>query len=335
MNSTAPFDSVYIRDHFGDGGEPHKSGLVWVSPDIIPYQKDKLEYPEAERTYDGPDIGKSVLIGRQNDIFIRARNRSKTATRRASVQAFAVESTLVLDITNWEALYTIHGEHKPALFGAKDAKLEPTKIAFLYEPFLLEPPPAGHHCIIAIVHPDDVQIVIPKKFESHAQLIQWLQDNPTVACRNLVKEKAPEKTFIESCAFGNLNDKEAEMLFRLTFTDAPVGAALTLESKDARCPFEYKAEISQPDATITLPNKGSQRVPPKFMSKVTMRIESKYKLPKFRFDLGYYQKVGPSIAGDPEYALYQELAQEVLLDSTTGRTETALHVGQVTYEING
>lgn len=339
MRNPVQYKDVYIRDNFEDIGNP-STGIIYLSPDIVPYHKDELGFPAAKDTYHGPDIGKTFIVNTDNNIYMRARNLGDRV-KRAHVQGYATDASLLL-VPEWKErpLQTLSGERMIQLWNAKGtADLQPGEIALVREPFALTLGAQGHHCIIGVVQSEGNMINVPSKFDSNAAFCDWVIKTPAVAFRNLIKEEAKSHEFSALCKFGNANKQPAQMLFWLQLFGAPAGASITLQSTDKACAFKHEGVVPTSDpgkpVVVTLPREGYQLVPAEYRGELRLTLKAKEKLPKFYFNFGYFEKKTPTDAADAEYALYQELASEVLLDSTTGRTEEVMPVGEISYEING
>ena len=191
-----PYRDVFVRDNFDDDGNAPSSGTVHLSPDIIPYQGGTLDVAQAIATYGGPDIGKPFVQHGANNIYVRAKNLQPAGTESGTVQLYFCPSSLFMIPSQWtgnEVLTAGNTNTVSFVNAAGSMALNPGDICLTAEAFFLDglPPTTNgdHYCLIAVVNTPNETTTIPSCFDSNAAFVAWVQNTPTVAWRNLWRNR--------------------------------------------------------------------------------------------------------------------------------------------------
>jgi len=95
------YADLFSRDNFGDTGIIPSTGNPYQSPDIIPLQSGTLGWPQVQTSYNGPDIGLSVLNGGVNNIYVRSMNLNQQAASSGTVNLYYSKASVFLIPTSW------------------------------------------------------------------------------------------------------------------------------------------------------------------------------------------------------------------------------------------
>jgi len=325
LPTATKYDDVYLRDNFDDGGTVPTAGVVSLSPDIIPYQADLLEWDKIEQ-WNPPDLGKTFLDGKANNIYVRGKNLGTVDATRVTLRGFAVHSALLMGPHLWKnrPLKTNSGKTEVKMVSRRDGEvIKPSSICTGQEAFSLTLDSAGeHYCLVAVIATLRHPITIPDTFPSNPQFVQWVRTNPAVTYRNLVIVRDVTTGFSRTEQFSSLN--KATVQFQIETLNAPVGTKVRLQSTDARCPFDFQRVIPEKDEDgkqVVYCEK--KDVPAKYdgFVRLTFTSHDGKKLPAFDPRFRYYEK--EESIRDEDAAIFERFAEEVVLDSATGETGRA------------
>jgi len=242
------YNDLYVRDNFGDTGVTPSTGNPYQSPDIIPFQDKVLTWTEANSTYAGPDIGKAIVNGGINNIFIRARNLNSVAGA-GKAELYYTDYSLVLIPARWVPVLSA-GKEKSLSFvdGSGKTAIAPNGIAISNPSFLLTGlPPGPHYCMITVVQTTAHPVTIPASFSSNAAFSQWVQNNPAVGWRNISYSPNTLTQMSRIMRFGNINLQAAYFTIVITGRGFVPGTMIRSQCTDAACPIDQSAPLPTPD----------------------------------------------------------------------------------------
>jgi hypothetical protein len=129
------------------------------------------------------------------------------------------------------------------------SNLNPNDIALGNPAFLWTsvPDPNWSHCLIAIVTAPKTVVSIPASFSSNAAFVQWVQNNPAVAWRNIVIVPNSQANVTKNVDFSNQGSVPHYFYFTVTARNCPVNSAVTMQCTDQRCPINWSGAIPAPD----------------------------------------------------------------------------------------
>ncbi|GAB2741889.1 hypothetical protein [Streptomyces bullii] len=250
----AAYRDVLLRDSFLDTGQTPTTGDICQSPDIIPYGDDFLSFDRLESTYEtGPDLGRPVTSGQNNNFYIRAKNYKGSATS-GKVRLWVAPASLLLTPNQWKILYAPGHQVWVPLVNRNDGQqIQSRQIARSKVAFTWGGDPSGaHHCSVAVVDtPDHPAENIPDHFDSNGEFAYWVANSPWVAWRNLVIISAGQYFRTQDVGIGNLDSTPSQFFFKVEARGIPVGQnndnEIQLECTDPRATFKVKTDVPPPD----------------------------------------------------------------------------------------
>jgi hypothetical protein len=238
----ATYQGLLIRDNFQDNGINPPVGDLYTSPDIIPYQNATLDWATAASTYKGPDIGKAVIDNTNNNIYIRGWNIG-SAPITATVDLYYADASLFLLPSTWThvVLPVADNTMVNSSSGAPVTTIQPNTMALTQAPFNLDKlaNPNVHYCFIAVANNNGVETPIPASFPSNAAFSLWVQDNPGVGWRNIVRGTPSQSTSVSYQTFGNANPVQNSFIFSMQGVNLPAGTAWAANCNDQRLSKPY------------------------------------------------------------------------------------------------
>lgn len=253
------YTDIFVRDSFADDGTIPSTGNPTASPDIIPLQGGSLGFPKAATTYPlppGPDLGLPVAPGHVNNIYVRAKNNG-TAPSSGTVNLFYSASNLML-APPWNPISTPAGSAVATMLDvAQSSTIAGGAICLSNPAFLLTNvpalPPNAHYCLVAVINTPLHPITIPASFATNADFALWVQQNPAVGWRNIALVPGGNAQLVATYGFSNLTASQWVIL--CTATGFPTGAPVSVQSTDARVPFQQNGVLPAPD-----PNHNNQQI---------------------------------------------------------------------------
>ncbi|KAK0741562.1 peptidase S8/S53 domain-containing protein [Schizothecium vesticola] len=92
---------VYVRDVVGDDGNPRSGAITYASPDIITRQTQvanpTAQFGAGSGQENNDALSQTVLEGRENFIYIRARNRGSRTAQQVFADVYWTEASTVLN----------------------------------------------------------------------------------------------------------------------------------------------------------------------------------------------------------------------------------------------
>jgi len=243
------YNDLYIRDNFSDTGVIPSTGNPCQSPDIIPYQNGTLAWSTANSTYTGPDLGKSIINGGVNNIYVRAKNLN-TVPGAGAVNLYYANASLFLLPKTWTQITSAGGVKSLSLVdGTGQTSIAAGGIALSNPSFLLTGlPPGPHYCLIATVQTTAHPITIPTSFPTNSAFSQWVQNNPAVGWRNISYAPNAQVQVIRTLAFGNVNQKQEYFYFRIAGRGFVPGTPVNCQCTNSACPINQNLTLPAPDA---------------------------------------------------------------------------------------
>lgn len=229
----ATYEGLLVRTAFGDTGAIPAPECHWTAPDIIPYGRDVLSYERAVETYGGPDLGKPVVNNLNNNIYVRCKNISNK-TMRGNVNLYYANASLFLLPSTWTQLDKPYG-NIPFVGRLNSAQIPEGSIGIVEAPFLLNHlQPGQHFCFIAVANNNNIPFGIPQKFDSNADFVKWIRNNPNVAQRNIDHQPGSEANITEYLTFGNANPVASQFIVAMIGYDIPEKTRWVAQCTDRR-----------------------------------------------------------------------------------------------------
>ncbi|HWK89770.1 MAG TPA: hypothetical protein VNP72_07235 [Longimicrobium sp.] len=272
----AAYQDVFVRDNFGDTGTIPTAGGVSQSPDIIPYGTGILDLTTAASTYAGSDIGQNLVLPGTNNIYVRAKNLQPTGTETARVALYWASSSLFLLPQQWKKnrITAADGTANVSFAGNGGTTLSPNDICLTQEAFYASnvafPSIDGHPCLIAVVNTPNTTVKIPDSFASFPHFVQWVQNNPAVAWRNVNVVPNTVTQILQKMKFGNLESQPNQFLFSIIGRNVPAGTTVSVQCTDLGCPINQQLTMPAPYAGITSVTGFPQVVPANFQGAITL-----------------------------------------------------------------
>lgn len=245
------YNDLYVRENFDDTGNIPSTGIPYQSPDIIPCHDKALTWNEANTSYTGPDIGKSIVNGGINNIYVRSRNLN-TAAGAGKVNLYYSKASLFLLPQTWTQIESA-GKEKSLSFidGKSNTSISPNGVAISNPAFLLTglPPISNsHYCLIAVVQTTAHPITIPSSFPSNAAYDRWAQENPAVSFRNISYSPNTLTQLSRVFRFGNINRNDAYFTIIITGRGFVPGTTITSQCTDKTCPIDQDGVLPKSDS---------------------------------------------------------------------------------------
>jgi hypothetical protein len=223
-NAAATFNGVYMRPNPTSEGTVPAEGTLCTSPDIwIAGTEPVNNFQTALATSEsyGKESGNEVQEGRNNYIYLRAKNGTSVAQTK-TIQVYYAPSGVIQWPSDWEPNVIPTDEGKEF---AQIANLAPGAIGVGNEVFVwqnVQPPPPGsdHYCLIAQVN-DAQNTNPPPKVDTLLNLGELIQSNLEFGWRNtrLVSRGQPSFQFTQRLKIkDNIPARE-----NYTISVAPVG----------------------------------------------------------------------------------------------------------------
>lgn len=243
------YNDLYVRDNFSDTGVTPSQGDLYQSPDIIPYQNEALSWDKASSTYPGPDIGKSIINGGVNNIYVRARNLNSSAGSGQATLYYTNYSLNLCQTNKWVQLKSAGSVAAlPFVNSSGSTSISSNGIALSNPSFLLTGlPPGPHYCMIAVVQTAAHPVTIPQSFSSNAAFSQWVQNNPSVGWRNISYSPNTLTQLSRTARFGNVNSQPADFVIIITGRGFVAGTKINSQCTDAACPINDNQVLPPPD----------------------------------------------------------------------------------------
>lgn len=330
------YKDLYIRDNFNDTGIIPSTGIAYQSPDIIPYQDKTLTWNDASSTYPGPDIGKAIVNGGINNIFVRARNLN-TVAGSGKAELYYTDYSLVLIPSKWVPVLSAGKEKSlPFIDGSGKTSIAPNGIAISNPSFLLTGlPPGPHYCMIAVVQTTAHPVVVPSSFASNAAFAQWVQNNPAVGWRNISYSPNTLTQLSRTMRFGNINLQAAYFTIVITGRGFVPGTMVKSQCTDKACPIDQSAPLPQPDTQGNQVISFVTNVPGNFWGDLVLTATS----PGGNFPTGASLTISYYQIPEMSKALDKKMARRFITLSGTGEkadftTAMLIKVGECTIRIS-
>jgi hypothetical protein len=140
--------------------------------------------------------------------------------------------------------------------GSPSTSIAAGAMALVQAPFTLPrlTNPGVHYCFIAVTNNNGVAMQIPSQFPSNAAFSLWVQDNPGVGWRNIVRGNPSASTSVSYQTFGNANPVSNSFIFSMQGVNLPVGTAWSANCTDQRLgtPFASSGLFSSTGGASTL-----------------------------------------------------------------------------------
>lgn len=251
------YQGLLIRDNFQDNGINPPVGDLYMSPDIIPYQNNVLSWDTASSTYNGPDIGMAVIDNTNNNIYVRGKNIASSPIT-ATVDLYYADASLFLLPSTWihVVLPVADNTMVNSSSGSPVTTIQPNALALVQAPFNLSKlqNPNVHYCFIAVANNNGVQTQIPASFNSNADFSLWVQNNPGVGWRNIVRGTPSQSTSVSYQTFGNANPVPNSFIFSMQGVNLPAGTSWAANCDDQRLgtPYTSSGKFSSTGGASTL-----------------------------------------------------------------------------------
>jgi len=251
------YDDVFIRDGLDDlGSIPYAGTFACVSPDIIP-QPPQTTHPLSwfSDTW-AQDPGQNVTGGTNSIVFLRGRNLKGIATT-ATAFLYAAPSSLLLNSNIWSQspLSTASGSSFATLADVNGAaSIGPNDICAHTDPFVLNlPVPTNfHYCMVArIVTPDHAN-PIPPPFQSNADFVTWVVQNPNVAWRNITVFAPTSGPISQAQSFANIDKTDESYWFMVSGKGFPEMTKVVIEGVTPGCTFSTTGFFGDPGGQQTV-----------------------------------------------------------------------------------
>jgi hypothetical protein len=242
------YTDIYVRDNFGDTGVVPSTGNACASPDLIPLQGGTLGWPQAANTYNGPDLGKPIVNGGVNNLYVRAKNLG-TAPSSGTVSLLYSKASLLL-LPPWTAISTPGGAPTATLLDANQSSTIAGGTICLSNPaFQLSGLPVtnDHYCLISIVQTPRNPVTVPPSFASNGAFVQWVQNQPAVGWRNVSLVPNGQTQVTRIYVFGSTNPGSAYFHFKIQGRGYQANTPVTVQNADAICPIQWSGTLPAPD----------------------------------------------------------------------------------------
>lgn len=243
------YNGMLLRANLADSGAIPRAGPYVSCPDIIPYQQNVVQDPQATfgsatgsaTSYDR-DPGMPISIGNVNYIHLRGKNLGTTAIVANSYLWFA-PSQLILWPGVWlNDQYQIRPDQ--SLSGAPGGATEqfitlsaaPGAIAVTPAPFAWanpsSPPSGTNYGLVAITGTAE-QVAAMRaaalNIKSLEDFAAWIANNGGVGWRNLATTSANTPDFSTAVDFHS-GSSVAQLMFQLVAANIPAGAEIALSA---------------------------------------------------------------------------------------------------------
>jgi hypothetical protein len=250
---------VYLRDDVGDTGVVPSTGSTSASPDIIVRAAREANPTASFGVNSGKEnsntLSSSVKPGQDNFIYVRMKNRSRTAAaNNTTATVYWSDASTLVTPDRW----TLIGTSVPVNVPAGDTLVVADPIVW---PAASIPAAAGDFCFIAILNQDsDLAPAIPPASDWDG-FLRFIRNNNNVACRNfnVINELTGPLAleFLVTGAPDTLRSFDLEILQRLP-SDADVVLEMPLALFTLVDPSSsLTADINRKVARINLPHLGS------------------------------------------------------------------------------
>lgn len=329
------YEGILVRDSFSDRGQIPTTGDLWMSPDIIPYGNNALSIDSAVSTYSGPDIGRPVTNGENNNIYIRGKNTKKGAST-GTAQLYWADPSLLLHPKQWHAIAAPGQAREVSFVGRGGAgsvgseEICPSSPAFHWQG--LPGSSTSHYCMVAVISTDGRPANIPKDFGSNAEFSRWVAENPSVAWRNVILVPG-KNSFSQDVRVLNLDDSAADFLFVLVGHGIPTDNEVSVVSSDQKNPLEWRGILPRPDSRGLQSLSFTAQIPASLNSFVTVSASS-----TSNFSPGWYFKAyAYKLLGSSPTWLEQEMGRSLSVRSDSGAEseEQAILLGEVAFSAVG
>jgi hypothetical protein len=273
------YDDIYFRDNFDDDGTVPSRGYPYWSPDIIPVRNATLTWTQISSTYNsGTDIGKDIINGGVNNIYVRAKNLNTTNTSSGTVALYYSKASLLMLPTRWIPISTPPGQNTaPLVDGNQKPTIAAKGICVGNPPFLLQnlpPNPGDHYCLVGVVNTPTHPVTIPQSFADNVAFVQWVQNSPSVGFRNLNVVPNNQTQLIRGFTFGSTNPTSAYFYFRIVAQKFQTGTGIVAQCSDASSPINFSGSLPAPDGDGNQITGFEQRLPANFTSTLLVTATS-------------------------------------------------------------
>jgi hypothetical protein len=212
-----------------------------------------------------------------NNIYVRAKNLRPAGTETGTVQLYYCKASLLMLPSQWRnnQVPTAGGATSVSFVNQSGStQLSPNDICLTKEAFHLTDlprvPEGEHYCLIAVVNTPNTRVSIPASFRDGTAFVQWVQNTPAVAWRNITIVPNKVKQIVQTMVFGNAGPHESLFHFTVRGRNLPKGTTVTVQCTNAHCPI---------DQTLVMPAPGwkgyqytgfDQPVPGNFTSAITL-----------------------------------------------------------------
>ncbi|MCI1785297.1 MAG: hypothetical protein LKI59_04040 [Bacteroidales bacterium] len=313
------WNDVYLRAGTSDGGNYPRTGILSLSPDIIPSGIDPIENPNKYFLVDNwnRDMGRDLIARMQNYIYVRAKNLAgKTQTGR--LYLYYCKASLLLYPNFWRnnVIKVADGKDYFEFSVGKDGKIisfDNTQGTFMWSPEMIS---NDHYCLIGRVVTPDHPNTIPNVGDID-NFADFISHHPDYGWRNVtvVDRDSPDVSIPVDYDQGTTG---GEMRIILTCENLPVGSAVAFS-----CPRPgpsplinlVKTVIDNPDSEVL---GVVSQIPDNWSGSITYHYWSNGHKPlkNFSISLDVIYLVDPGhklyeYAQDPKYFLPEEMCDSI------------------------
>jgi hypothetical protein len=249
---------VYLRDDVGDAGVVPGTASISASPDIIvrPARETNpiASFGVGSGNENSNTLSSSIESGQDNFIYLRMKNRSRTAAAyNTTATVYWSDASTLVTPDRW----TLIGTSAPVNVPAGDTLVVTDPIVWPAAGI----PAAGDYCFFAILNQEsDLAPAIPPASDWDG-FLRFIRNNNNVACRNfnVISEVSDALTveFLVSGAPDTIRSFDLEIIQRLP-SDTDVVLEMPLDLFTLVDPSSFPtAEIGRKGARINLPHLAS------------------------------------------------------------------------------
>ncbi|MDY7093682.1 MAG: hypothetical protein SX243_11990 [Acidobacteriota bacterium] len=242
MNSTIRYDGILVRASLEDNGDLPRSGPLQESPDVSPQGKNVVEDPQTYfRQNYGENVGKPVVAGEPNLVYIRGKNTGDFAQGGTAFLYWANEADLDSP-ARWRnnRLFTADGSDRVPL-----GRTLPGRVAVGEAPFIYSPPAnddGANIALLGVVATNENPNPIPGLGDS-INFDRWISREGGVGVLQATLQPPPKPTasFTTTGQF-DLGNTKGEVSFFIKTVGIPQGWRVSFEAEEP-APDGYKIQL--------------------------------------------------------------------------------------------
>ncbi len=243
------YDDIHMRDNFSDHGQPAVSGVIYQSPDIVPYGEMPMPNPTKmlEENWFS-DIGKNVVADSPNYIYTRGNSLSVEDNQNFQVHLYYCKSSLLMYPDQWKDNVIHSASDKECVSGIVEGY---GALAIPEEPFLWQPdslPKNEHYCLIGRVVTKEHPNPIPQDIANIDDYVRFIATNPAYVSRNVTVVDSGIFDMSEILKYEQGNHPGETYFQIVPSDDAPIGAICYLSCEAHGMSFNTGGVI-QPSKT--------------------------------------------------------------------------------------